>query len=173
MRKIVAVVFLAFLLSGCAFWLAGSGLEPRPVKKSDIEGTFTAILYGANHMNDLETIAILDKEGDGYEFEPYAPEFVYRIKKHIPAKEALSEAEKFVSWHYSFRSVQLGRIPGPEGRTIGYEVRPLYYPLDFGLMDVLDVNYFLRGDKVIVIIELKDIVERRLSGEDSKGIFDW
>jgi len=170
MKKVLIKIFLLFLLSGCAFSLIGSGLETKPVKKSDIEGTFTVILYGANHMNDLKTIAILDREGDEYEFEPYAPEFEYRVKKNLTSKDAITEAEKFVSWHHSFNRIWLSKIIDPKGRTIGYEVRPLYYPWDFGFSDVLDIDYFIDGKKVFIRINLIDAVERQLSGEDRGGI---
>jgi hypothetical protein len=84
-------------------------LRTEGAKDADIRGSFALILYGSRHLNDIETIAILDMEGDRYGFEPYAPEFDYKIKRGIPAKEALEEAERFVSWHSSFYRTQLSR----------------------------------------------------------------
>ena len=167
------IIFLIILLYGCGFPLAKGGLIPEPLKDGkSIQGTFTLILYGANHSNDLETIAILDREGDGYDFEPFAPEFVYRIKKNLPANEALSEAEKFVGWHHSFRSAIISKIRDENGSLLGYEVRPLYYPLDFGSSDILDVTYFKSGNKIIVKIKLIEPVEKILSGSDSRGVLE-
>lgn len=167
------IIFLIILLCGCGFPLAKGGLIPEPLKDGEqIEGTFTLVLYGANHAYDLETIALLDKEGDAYQFEPYAPEFTYRIKKHLSSKEALAEAEKFVGWHHSFRNIMIRKITDEKGSLLGYEVRPLYYPLDFGFSDILDVNYFKSGNKIIARIKLIEPVEKILSGSDSRGVFE-
>lgn len=140
----------------------GKSLKTEEVKNANITGNFTLILYGGRHSNDIETIAILDIEGDQYVFEIYAPEFDYKIKKHVPAKEALDEAKKFVSFHNSFRRSQLSRIFDNKGNTIGYEVRPLYLQITFGVDDVLDVDYRLKNDKVVVKIRLLPSVERIL-----------
>jgi hypothetical protein len=140
---------------------------------SDITGTYTLILYGGNYSDDLETIAILDREGDPYNFEPYAPDFDYRIKKRVPAKKAMKEAEKFVSFHNSFLRSQISRIIDNNGKTIGYEVRPLYQPLTFGISDVLDVYYWVKeGGRVKVLIRLKQSVEKSLlpfGGKTERG----
>jgi hypothetical protein len=144
-------------------------LRTEGAKDADIRGSFALILYGSRHLNDIETIAILDMEGDRYGFEPYAPEFDYKIKRGIPAKEALEEAERFVSWHSSFYRTQLSRILDGKGNVIGYEIRPLYQPLAFGASDVLDVDYRIKDNKVIVRIRLKPQIERMLfDGDKSK-----
>ena len=167
------IIFIMLLSYGCSFALSKERLIPEPLKDGkSIQGTFTLILYGANHSNDLETIAILDREGDGYDFEPFAPEFVYRIKKNLPANEALSEAEKFVGWHHSFRSSRLSKITDEKGSLLGYEVRPLYYPLGFGFSDILEVDYFKSGNKIIARIKLMESVEKIISGGDSRGVFE-
>ncbi|NCO68550.1 MAG: hypothetical protein COZ31_11015 [Nitrospirae bacterium CG_4_10_14_3_um_filter_44_29] len=168
------IIISIFLIFGCSFPLSKERLIPEPLKGGkSIQGTFTLILYGANHSNDLETIAILDREGDGYEFEPYAPEFQYKTKKHLPAQEALSEAEKFVSWHHSFRNIIISEITDEKGSQLGYEVRPLYYPWEFGFSDVLEVDYFKSGNKIITRIKLIESVEKIISGGgDSRGVFE-
>lgn len=167
--KGIAYILLAvscIALFSCA---AGNYLKTEGAKDADIRGSFSLILYGSRHSNDIETIAILDIEGDGYSFEPYAPEFDYKIKRGIPAKEALEEAERFVSWHSSFYRTQLGRILDDKGNVIGYEIRPLYQPLAFGTSDVLDVDYRIKDNKVIVRIRLKPQIERMLfDGDKSK-----
>lgn len=160
-----AVLCIAFL-TACA---TGNYLKTEGAKDADIKGTFSLILYGSRHLNDIETIAILDIEGDGYSFEPYTPEFDYKIKMGIPAKEALEEAERFVSWHSLFYRTQLSRILDYKGNIIGYELRPLYQPLAFGVSDVLDVDYRIKDNKVIVRIKLKQQIERMLfNGDKSK-----
>jgi hypothetical protein len=157
---------LLFLSVSSSFALK-KPLKTEAATPADISGAFTIILYGANYLDDLETIAILDYEGDDYHFEPYAPAFNYKVMKGVQDQEALKEAEKFVSFHSSFWKSQLSKILDREGVTIGYEVRPLYRPFIYGFSDILDVYYWLKGDgKVKVIIRLDRSVESTgLSGD--------
>jgi len=169
MKIIIKCLVLAFLLFIC---VSSSFALNKPFKTeaaipADVSGTFTLILYGANYLDDLETIAILDYEGDDYHFEPYAPAFNYKVRKEVQAQEALKEAEKFVSFHSSFWKSQMSKILNKEGVPIGYEVRPLYRPFIYGISDVLDVYYFLKGNgKVKTIIRLDNSVENTgISGD--------
>ncbi len=176
MKKIINYILAILVIS--AFTNGDSSAFEKPLKTeetkaADITGVFTLILYGGRFSDDIETIAILDYEGDQYTFEPYAPEFDYGIKKGIPAKEALGVAKKFVSFHNSFWRSQLSKIIDNKGSTIGYEVRPLYWPTTFGLSDVLEVNYWLKeGNKIKVTIRLTPSVERTRfpgAGDDRGG----
>lgn len=145
-------------------------LRVEEAKIADVTGTFAVIYFGGRFMEDVETVAFLDLDGDRYTFEPYAPEFDYRIEKGVPAKEAIERAERFVSGHRSYGHSLLSRVLDEKGVVIGYELRPLYRPLMFGISDVLDVHYFLRGDTVRIYIYLKLQVERQLrSGDGTKG----
>ena len=149
----------------------GIYLRTERAQVTEISGTYTLILYGGRYSNDIETIAILDKEDAKYTFEVSAPEFDYKIKRGVPAKEALEEAEKFVSFHHSFWQARLSRIIDPAGNTIGYELRPLYHPIDFGYTDVLDVYYVIKDSKVIVTISLIPEVQRILFDDDRPFLF--
>jgi hypothetical protein len=173
--KYIAVLF-ALLLIAC-FRMSGStanchaferALRTEEAKPDEIKGMFTLILYGGNYQDDLETIAILDTEGDRYVLDPFAPDFEYRIKKGVPADEAFKEAERFVNFHPSFWRIQLSRIVDKEGKVIGYEVRPLYRPIVFGVSSVLDVNYWLKEKgRVKVTIRLIPSIEKNsLPGGD-------
>jgi hypothetical protein len=146
-------------------------LPTVPVDTQEIEGTYTLILYGGRHSNDIENVVILDKEGDQYRFSVYAPEFDYRVKKHVPAREALAEAEAFVRFHHAFWKSQLKGIVDPSGLLIGYETRPLYSPMDFGYPDVLEVAYVIKDKNVTVMISLKRELRRRLIDDESPFIF--
>lgn len=146
-------------------------LNTIPVDPREIEGTYALILYGGRHSSDIENVAILDKEGDQYTFMVYAPEFDYKVKKHVPAKEAFAEAGAFVRFHHAFWKAQLRGIVDPSGMLIGYEVRPLYSPLDFGYPDVLEVDYLIRENTVTVRIDLKRELRRRLFDDESPFIF--
>lgn len=156
-----------FILAITMFLISGSfalekALRTEDAKNADIRGSFTVILYGSRHSSDIETLAILDIEGDDYTFEPYAPEFDYRMERGLPAREAVERAEQFISWHHSFQRPRFSRIIDNKGSTIGYEIRPLYYPLTFGEPDVLYTDYIPDGNKVSVIIKLKPSVERQI-----------
>jgi len=171
MSKIFKQVFSTMLLSvscvlGLLIFAAPSPALERPLKtekadKTDVKGSFTVIFYGGGYGDDLETLVILDSEGDEYTLEPYVPDFDLVIKKGVPAGEALKEAEKFINFHPSFRRSQLSRILDKTGRVIAYELRPLYRPITFGVSDVLDVNYWPKeGGKVKVTIKLIPSIER-------------
>jgi len=144
-------------------------LKTEEARACEVTGTFTLVLYGARHIDDLETVAFLDKEGDQYEFEPYAPEFDYRVEKGIPALDALQAARKFVSFHNAFWRSQLSKILDEKGNVIGYEVRPLYRPFVFGRSDLLDVYYRIKDGKVIAYIKLRPDVSGMFFFGDKHG----
>jgi hypothetical protein len=133
-------------------------LEASP---SEIKGTFTLILYGGNYSDDIETFAILDMEGDRYDFDLFAPDFDYRVTKGVPAEKVLSTAEKFVSFHPAFWRTQLSKILDRAGDIVGFELRPLYRPEVFGFSDILEVNYWPKENgKIKVTIRLVSPLER-------------
>lgn len=159
MKKTINIFMLTFVTILLLLALVSSAdaaryLKTEEAKDAEVEGSFTLILYGGRHINDLETIVILDKEGDQYEFEPYAPEFDYKIKKGVNAADALNEAKRFVSFHNAFWRPQLSKILDNKGNIIGYEMRPLYRPFVYGRDDLLEVYYRIKGDKVIAYIRL-------------------
>lgn len=137
----------------------GKLLRTVPAEIADIADKFTLILYGGEHSNDMEAVAILDSEGDRYTFEPFAPKFKYVVKRGLSAKEALEEAGKFISWHNSFHHSQMRGIIDEHGNILGYEVRPLYLPLTFGIDDIMDIDYRMRADKIAVIARLKPLIQ--------------
>ncbi len=149
-------VLLLTALNSCA---AARYLKTEEAKAEEAAGTYTLFLHGCRFSDDIMNVAILGKEGTPYIFEIYAPEFDYKIKRGIPGKEALTEGEKFVACHYSFQRSDLRKILDAGGKTIGYEVRPLYSPLDFGYSDILDVDYVIQDSKVVVRIDLKSGVK--------------
>ncbi len=166
MRYVIAIltitaVLVAMINISTAF---GKTLRTEELQPADITGTFNLILFGGRYFRDVETIAFLDVEGDPYTLEPYAPDFDFRVIKGLSAKEALERAQRFVSAQYDFWRSQLSRILDDNGRTVGYEIRPLYDPLAFGNADVMDIYYALKGDKIRIHIRLKPEVERSLFG---------
>jgi hypothetical protein len=159
----VIAVIASLTLLACA---PGKALKTDGLSSGDIQGTYTLILYGGNYGDDLETIAFLDKEGDRYTLEPYAPEFVFRAKKGLTAERARREAGEFIRSHADFHREQWRSIRDEKGEIIGYEIRPLYLPITFGTDDVLDVDYWLKEDRVLVFIKLKPSLEKRKNDID-------
>jgi hypothetical protein len=141
----------------------GKRLRTIPSPITAIHGVFTLILYGGRHSNDLETVAILAPENSRYTFEPFAPEFRFTVKKGVPAAEAIAAAEMFVSGHSSFRQSRISGIIDDKGTILGYEIRPLYFPLTFGAEDVTEVTYSMEANKIIVYVRLNASVDKMLT----------
>jgi len=172
---LLVVVLVLPIASSCAA-LATNHLKTEETMPAEIQGTYTLLLYGCRSVDDVENVAILDKEGDPFTFDIFAPDFEYKVKTGLPAEEALKAAEQFIRCSFHYQKSQLSRIVGPSGEVIGYEVRPLYSPLRFGRYDLLDIQYTFKADKVVVYIRLDPTVERFIrnegggddSGRDSK-----
>jgi len=146
-------IALLIIVLVMASYSCGRYLKTESATGEEITGVYSLILYGGSSASDIKTVAILAKEGTPYSFEVFQPEFESKIIKGIPAKEALEKAEKFVSFHPDFWKIQLSKILDNKGRTIGYEVRPLYNPAVYdNKSDVPDVDYKITDHKVIVYI---------------------
>ena len=146
----ILVLFFALVVTaGCGLSLKQE-IRTEDASEKEIAGTYSLILYGGTYGNDLATVAILAKEDSPYTIIPYAPEYDYKIIKHLPAKEALAEAFSFTSRHPDFYRAQLARIVDSSGGVLGYEIRPLYRAVTLGDPDRLDIYYWKKGDKVFV-----------------------
>lgn len=144
-------------------------LQVLDASDSEVEGTYTLILFGARFADDIQTIAFLDREGDRYTFEIVAPDFDYKVLPSVPARKALERAREFVSWHPDYLRTVLGKILDDKGAVIGFEVRPFYRMTRFPSSDVMDIMYFQRGDTIKVHVKLKPRVERQLSSGGDSG----
>ena len=159
-------IFAAFVLQSCA---PGKAVRTDAAVSGDVQGTYSLILYGNNYSDDLETAAFLDKEGDSYTLEPYAPDFTFKVRKGLTADRALREANEFIRSHAEFHQEKLRSIRDEKGELIGYELRPLYLPMTFGTDDVLDIDYWRKENRVFVLIKLKPSLEKKkLDVDDSK-----
>jgi len=171
MNKVIKIVsvFLSMLLvfslcSACA--VNQSYIQTKGAEKAEIAGNYTVFLYGANHYNDIATVAILAPTDGQYKFDIFAPDWAYRTEKGVAGKAAVAMADKFVSWHSSFARTQTSKILGPYGEVIGYEIRPLYMSTTFGKEDVMYVDYFLKeNNRIEVHVHLYYDVEKKLQGD--------
>lgn len=161
MSRIVWLIVCFVLFN--ASQVNAENLTVEPISEKDIKpGSYTLILYGSRHSNDIETVAYLDPVDDDYEIEIYAPDFDYRKEASKGLEDALKTAKTFVSWHSSFMNLRLSKIVTKQGVTIGYEIKPLYKPFEFGRTDVFDNSYWLRGKRAVISVNLLPSVERFL-----------
>ena len=156
----IAVIILLVIVGLIA--LSGDGhLKTEAANPAEVQGTFTLLLYGSSSPNDLANIAILDKEGDPYSFEIYAPDFSYTVQAGLNAAQALQKAERFVRRNIQSERSRLHRVLSPAGAGIGFELRPLYSVGTFGRDDILDVRYSIKDRKIVVRIELDPSIEKQ------------
>jgi hypothetical protein len=159
----MVIIFVLPVLISCA----GTGRlqTSNPLQdKNLIQGTYTLVLYGGQHSDDLETAAFLDKEGDVFTIKPFGATYLYRTEKGMQVREAMQAADNF------FRSVlsaynqhEIRQISGPDGSAIGYELRPLLLPFVYGESDALMISYALQANQeVTVYIRKKDRLDRLL-----------
>jgi hypothetical protein len=163
--------FYSLLISVCLLLGAGCAAQfasAPEVQPHEVTGTYTLILYGGRHGNDVETVAFLSREGSGYTFVMNAPDFDYKVMPGMPAAEAIKYAEEAVRFHPHSWRTELRPIVAPDGRTIGYEMRPLYQPLTFGESNIMDVKYAFRASTVSVTVRLHPHVRRQLDGDDPR-----
>ncbi|MDP2157916.1 MAG: hypothetical protein Q8K68_09440, partial [Nitrospirota bacterium] len=96
----------------------------------------------------------------------YAPEFIFRARKGLTADSALREANGFIRSHAEFQREQIRSIRDEKGEIIGHELRPLYLPITFGTDDVLEVDYWLKEERVLIFIKMKPSLEKRIRDLD-------
>ena len=93
MKVLPKILFLTMIftliVSGVQTGTCYAQLFTKPLKTeyatpAELSGTFTAILFGGAHHDDLETVAFLDMEGDQYTIEPFGPDFDYFMKENLP-----------------------------------------------------------------------------------------
>lgn len=175
MKQFITRLTATGLLVSLLIMGASCAIRPRlkvqGAVSADVKGRYSLILYGCTHFNDLRTMAILDREGDGYVIEPYAPDFNYRVTKNLPAREALEKEYSFVAGcSADFMRSRLSMISGKDGEVFGYEVMPLYWAYAYPGSDVLDTYYFLAKNRIIAVIRLKRLIEMmREDGFGRKG----
>lgn len=155
-------IFLALVLTACTPGVrlgTGSG---RPAEL--MKGTYTLYQYGCHYRDDVENAVILAPEGGRYSFDIYGPAFDYKVRTGVPGADALAKADEFLKCSFYYKTAQLRSVLDPAGNAIGYELRPLYSPLDFGRDDVLTITYSLKdNNRVVVFIRLDRDIERKLN----------
>ncbi len=168
LNTINRTLFILILSAGLQACIPGNMLVTSAAGPDEVKGTYTLMLYGCHYPDQVSNISILVAENSKYPVEIYDLATSYKLKKDVPSQQALAESDSFVrcSTHRIWQT-QLRRIPYDSGGTIGYEVRPLYIPYEFGIPDVLQVSYSLHNGVVRVTIKVDPDVERAI--ESSGG----
>jgi hypothetical protein len=161
-----ALLLMAITLQSC---LTGMQLNTTSADKKLISGTYTLLLYGCHYPDQIDNVAILVDENSRYPVEIYDIDTSYKVKKSVPAQQAISEADAFVRCSsHTIWQTQVTRIPDDSGGTLGYEVKPLYVPTEFGTPDVLMISYSLKDGKVRAYIrKLPPAEDRGGDGRDT------
>ncbi|MBF0506673.1 MAG: hypothetical protein HQL09_07545 [Nitrospirae bacterium] len=153
---------IAVVGTSCATY---QDVRTENASETEVTGTYSLVLYGGTGAQHLEAVAILSKEDAPYTIVPYAPDFEYRIIKHMPAAEALARAYVFIRLHPDVMRTQFTKIvDSSSGALLGYDIRPLYRASSEGYDDVFYIDYWKKGDKVFAKMHLIFQVERRVYG---------
>lgn len=142
----------AALLMGCS---VGTRLMPERVEDPALQGTYTLIVYGLRHYEDVNNFAFLDVEGDAYELVPFTPKFDYKVFKGLGGPEALRRAGELLGTHREYYRISYRGISDPSGRLVALELRPMYIPyygddnllysMDYYLVEGGRIKIFFRG----------------------------
>jgi hypothetical protein len=162
-----AALIVIFIIQGCSH---GTQLRTETADPKGIEGTYDLITYGCRYPNDIEHAAFLIAPDKAGMVDLYVPATSYKVKRGIPADQALSEANTHV--RCGVRTVvatRVHRIPDGSGGTLGFEVLPRYSATEVGGMDPLNVSYSLKDGKITIHIRLLPDVEKMLYGSPSGG----
>jgi hypothetical protein len=154
MRKSgIGAALLLFCVLSLVSACAGRQLATESADARTIQGIYSLYLYGCHYPDDIENAAFMISESSPYPFDLYAPETSYTVKKGLPAEQALTEANTFIRCGiHSVWQTGIVRIMDDRGGTVGYEIRPLYYPYDVGFSDVLLFSYSLNKGRVTAYI---------------------
>jgi hypothetical protein len=159
---LAALVILAVI--GIAALSGDRLLRTEPATPADVQGMFTLHFHGCGSREDIENVAIFDREGDAYSFVIADPALSCTARTGMPAAEAIRDAERFVRCNIHVERSRLRRILGPAGAVVGFELAPLYPVEMFGRDDVIDTRYTITDRTIGVRIKLDPSIERSRMG---------
>ncbi len=169
--SIIAVALLLILAPALLRTGEAKQLGTAAADATSISGTYTAYLYGCRYPDDIENAVILVPEGSRYLMEIYASQSRYKVRKGLAGPRALADAKAFLQcsvhtvWQTAMRKIL------DNGHTVGYEIRPLYYPYDLGAADVLLISYTEKQGTVTAYIRLARGIKGRDDGGRHPGLF--
>jgi hypothetical protein len=144
-RKLVFITAAVLVLFSCAGTI---DLATEYVsREEDVPGLFTVLFSGRHYFEEVDAVVILDLEGDEYRFVTSTRDMDYEILKSLSYPEAFYESGPFFRLHEAFSGkTRLYRIMSPDGRTVGYELRPIYFPAYLGVADLVKTRYRVTED---------------------------
>jgi hypothetical protein len=93
---------------------------------------------------------------------------MYKVTKGLSASQALNAGTAFLHYgSYTVWHTVLRRISDNAGRTIGYELKPLYRPGEVRTPETTLSSYILKDGKVTVYIMLDPLLERWRDADDA------
>ena len=158
--EVAAALIVVFTIQGCNL---GTQLLTETADPKGIEGTYDLFLYGCRYPNDIQHAAFLITPDKASIVQLYVPATSYKVKRAVPADQALAEANTHVRCGVrTVEAVRVHRIPDGSGGTLGFEILPRYPATDVGGMDPLFVDYALKDGKITVYIKLSPASEQQL-----------
>jgi len=172
LRLTLLAASLLVLSGSCATTgtiLSTSGLQD--IDAAVEAASFALILHSSQEQSYMDTVAILDIEGDMYKFEPDSAPYSFAVQEGLTGEQALQNARRFIRYYARHNSMDQREIMGPAGEVIGYELRPLYHAFVYGVSDVMDITYDHQAEgRVVVTVELLFQVEHQLRGGINSSI---
>jgi hypothetical protein len=163
-RLAVLSVLLGTTLQACAI---GKMLITKSADPVEVTGIYNLILYGCRYPQDLENMAILVDTHSAYPLDVYSLKGMYKVKTGLSGPQALKEANAFVNCGMNpLWQTVLRKIPDVGGKTIGYELKPLYR--DISPAEPLISRYTLKNGEVIAYIRLDYSLEKNYGGGKRK-----
>lgn len=130
------------------------------IEETAIKGNFNLIIYGNAFINDPETFVILDRIEEKTLILPYSSSYKYRIYENINEKEVM-QIIKDIFHNPSISFIKYREIKNADS-SLGFEIKPVYYPWIFGISEPLETTYKKDLDKVYIFIRLNPRVEKQL-----------
>lgn len=153
------VLSVLFLFVGFVSSASAKDISTRLEKQSAIQsGTYTMTAYGCNAADDLQAVAILEKETSPYHVSIVEPRAQYQVLSGLSADEAYRLAEDFVTCNPNAQQTELSRMTAADGSLIGYEMKPVYLPLRAGSSDGVETTYRLKGDSLLAYVDVDPLL---------------
>lgn len=158
MRYAKIFIYLIILIPLCVY----GEISLSPAEENMISGNFNVIIYSNSYINDPETFIIIDKTDDDIVFSPYAPSFNFTVIQNLKDTESLRVSREILFNPSSVDSLKFTEIK-VSGITAGFEIKPVYFPWIFGILEPLETVYNKKNNLIEVYIRLNPRVERQIN----------
>ncbi len=122
--------------------------------EKNIKGCFNLILY---FNIEPEKFIVLDKVDDEIKIIPYSPSFNYKVIENLYDREALKIAEEFLN-SSNVNYIKISAIKD-DIRTYGYELKPIYFPWIYGIVEPIETCYSKTNNIIQIFIKSRICIE--------------